>query len=439
MKRKVSGTASESSPESEGVHSTLQQDFACLKAFPNSEFWIEGNAKAVFFDQYVNVSSRNSAVKTDLGFVPYIYGDTATNGMLESVVSALGLAFLQQRDPSDQALQHFAIRRYFSALRLTSRALQDQTLAKSDEALATVLLLAVHELVAMERSAKGDEIMSVHLEGAIKLLQLRGTSQMATIWGRRMVLRTSIETVNACLYCRKPIPHTFINFQRSVRHKMHPEELAVADLTEIGVNLCHVLSQSTEKSFDTKADAFEALATIIQELDLWALNSITPRLSVEKVPVQNPDKSFLTYWESHHNHIAGSVRNTYQCMLIQSQEEVLRLSRTLQVQSNNARLPELIRRAPFRIVESAEAICRSVPFFLGEKGSTHTWTEEPAEPPSMYGAISILTPLRIAVSPECIPLPTKDWAFQQIHRIARATGVARARFLLCREDLPGVR
>lgn len=290
----------------------------------------------------------------------------------------------------------------------------------------------------MGTCTKDDKMISVHIGGAIKLLRLRGTSQMSTIWGSRMVLRTCVETVNACLYCRKPIPRAFIDFQRSVRHKMHPEELAVGDLTEIGAKLCHVLSQSTEMSFNTKTDAMEALASIVQELDLWALNSVTPRLSMEKVAVQNPDKSFLTYWESYYNHIAGSIRNTYQCMLIQSQEEVLRLSRTLRVQSTNTRVTGFVQRAPARIVESAEAICRSVPFFLGEKGITHTWIEEPAEPPTMYGAMSILMPLRIAVIPECIPPPTKNWMFQQIDRIARDTGIARARCLQWQGDFASV-
>lgn len=119
----MGGAASGSSRESEGVRSTLQQDLACLKAFPTIEFWIEGNAKAVFFDQYVNVQGRSSAVKTDLGFVPYIFGGTATDGMLASVVSALGLAILQQRGPADIALQQIATRKYSLALRLTSRAL----------------------------------------------------------------------------------------------------------------------------------------------------------------------------------------------------------------------------------------------------------------------------------------------------------------------------
>ncbi|CAK3869478.1 Hypothetical predicted protein [Lecanosticta acicola] len=339
------------------------------------------------------------------------------------------MAVLRQKNGNDLAFDRLASKKYSNALQLTQRALQNSKSARSDEALATVLLLGIHELVIMDRPRCESSRISVHLIGAIKLLQLRGVEQMNYAWGRMMVLRTFTEIMTSCLYHRWPVPASIMDFQRSIRHTMHPEEMAVANLMEIAARLCNVLYRPV---VDKTSEMLEALVAIDEDLDGWAQKSVTPRLSFERVPIENPDKSFLTYWDSYSNHISGLVWNTYRCMLILLNERLLSMSQDWAAGLEAKNQAYYAQRAPSRIAELCEGICRSVPFFLGEEGSTHAWLEESQEPPTMYGGMAMLIPLCVAADCKQVSPPVHSWLVHQISRLARDTRIAGAQAFLKR-------
>jgi hypothetical protein len=87
------------------------------------------------------------------------------------VILSLGL-----RQPS---LMPLARRNHALAINETNRALESPQLATADSTLASVLLLALFEAVAFQRSTYPTS-WNVHIDGAVELIKLRGRRQWAS-------------------------------------------------------------------------------------------------------------------------------------------------------------------------------------------------------------------------------------------------------------------
>ena len=79
------------------------RDLVRIDTFSPASYWLEGNAKSIFFGQFVRIID---GLKSELDFVPTVYGNTSSD-MLESIVVALGLAAMPKK-AKDQSLNLFA-------------------------------------------------------------------------------------------------------------------------------------------------------------------------------------------------------------------------------------------------------------------------------------------------------------------------------------------
>lgn len=108
-------------------------------------FVLVGTAHNVFFAQYVNITSGHN--KTEFDFVKTVYAGASADEMLADIIAALGMLFLARKN-GDQSVKLAATHKYARALGLTQAALEDAERVKSDETIATVSLLALHEVNA---------------------------------------------------------------------------------------------------------------------------------------------------------------------------------------------------------------------------------------------------------------------------------------------------
>lgn len=410
----------ESSPSSSSAASEELVEVGSVNAFPATAFWLEGNAKSIFFQQYTCGPD-----KSELDFANSVYSSRQTTGMLEVIITALGLAALPKENKT-VATKNFASQNYLSALRQTHIALLDPKRAKSDETLATVLLLGLHELVAVEDSATDRNRLSVHLSGAIRLLELRGDKQLTSFCNSRMYDRVCTQMMYTSILSRRQIPFAILRISRGLRHQMHQEEISGADLLELSARLCMML-EAIDRAESTKdiADIFHILVSLENEITVWE-NSLSWRFDVSKQPIANPDKSFLRYQESYLNRLAGSSRNRYRCVRIVINEEIVRIAETHpEVMSiAGADAPFTVERAKATIQSMSQEICQSVPYFLGQD-SYRDWREESLDPPTMFGGSAMLMPLYFAANPKRISPAMHQWLLQQVSRIGKETGLSK--------------
>jgi len=104
-------------------------------------------AKRTFFAQYIYISPAEPT-KTDFEWILPMYASVSQDGLLSDIVSTLGMLALAQshKDPSIRLASR---QRYTRVLNRTMAALEDNKNVRSDETLATVSLLALHEVMTV--------------------------------------------------------------------------------------------------------------------------------------------------------------------------------------------------------------------------------------------------------------------------------------------------
>jgi Fungal specific transcription factor domain len=104
-----------------------------------------------------------------------------TGGSLLACVRAVGLASIS-RSLGHPEVMDSARWQYSRALRMTNEALQTPEKAILDDTLASVMLLALFEIVAHQNQEPSDQ-WAGHINGALTLLVLRGSSQFRSAIG----------------------------------------------------------------------------------------------------------------------------------------------------------------------------------------------------------------------------------------------------------------
>ena len=118
-----------------------------LRTFPRPSYVLECVAKRTFFAQYIYISPAEPT-KTDFEWILPMYASVSQDGLLSDIVSTLGMLALAQshKDPSIRLASR---QRYTRVLNRTMAALEDNKNVRSDETLATVSLLALHEVMTV--------------------------------------------------------------------------------------------------------------------------------------------------------------------------------------------------------------------------------------------------------------------------------------------------
>lgn len=123
--------------------STSPSSLAVSRPIIVNPFSWDLGAHTVFFRQYVHAATGPS--KTEMNWVIPIFGQAKSSGPLSDIVAALGLVALVGAG-SDPSIRRLAAQKYSSSLKKTHLALRDDVEAKSDETMATIILLALHEV-----------------------------------------------------------------------------------------------------------------------------------------------------------------------------------------------------------------------------------------------------------------------------------------------------
>ncbi|PIA93976.1 hypothetical protein CB0940_04437 [Cercospora beticola] len=384
-------------------------------------------AANLFFDRYISVWLRHT--KNELDFVAPLYGQAKTDSMLSNIVTALGLASLPTREEK-RSFRVLAGEKYSEALRQTQRSLRYPTLAQRDETVATVILLALYELVGSNESATHRQRLLLHLNGAVQLMQLRGEGAMLEIAQHMMYQRVASQIELCCLHGRQRIPPALLKLENCIQSRFHAEEVMIADLLHIAARLCEVLVSTEVVDPASIATNIEILAAIEGDLSTW-FDQRSPRFCAERMPLCSRGDMFLQHKDVYHNDIGASVMTRYRCVRITANEEILRL---LEIKSGLASSQDDEPRcthAHVCILAISEDIAYSLPYFFGDNaGLREPRGHASACRPLMYSGLSCLMPIYLASNPTRVSNSMFRWMMGHLEIIAYDIGIPQARPLL---------
>ncbi|EMD00451.1 hypothetical protein BAUCODRAFT_20551 [Baudoinia panamericana UAMH 10762] len=390
------------------------------KVFPQPKYLLRNAATSAFFAEYVSICQ--GPVKTDFDFVLSVYDKSKPHGMLSNAVAALGTLVVAKRN-SDPTIWTAAAVEHACTLKQIRSSLEDAVVAIRDETLATVSLLALHEGLSVGFPYHSPWI-AVHLEGAARLLHLRGHSQLRTGSGRRLFLRLTSMVISSSLHCRKALPSVLSQMLSFAQQFCRPDERVAVQLFELGGRLCELLEQHVPPRVEDEALLLE-FAELAKLLEAWT-DRLTPSYAVETVSSTWPNRfSYRGQHDEYSNHVAAAVWCKYRCMLILAYEETRRLAKHMQSLEvhhvGHHDLRYLRVHATARIKASSEDICRSVQYVVSGSDTMLSKSErERDRTVSMYAATAVLQPLQIAAraSPEI-----RQWISERVMWIRAETSV----------------
>ncbi len=169
---------------------------------------------AFFFSRYVTADENVSHQRFDFLYDIWKPGMHTTDRQLDGVMAsmtAVGLVGISQLTHSEETIDS-ARKSYGTALCLTNAALRDPEEALKDTTMLSILILGVFEMMA-EPGLKTMQTWHDHINGAVILAKLRGTSQFRTRAGICMFNMLCECVMISCMQRKVPMPPELVALQ----------------------------------------------------------------------------------------------------------------------------------------------------------------------------------------------------------------------------------
>ncbi|PYI05206.1 hypothetical protein BO78DRAFT_387889 [Aspergillus sclerotiicarbonarius CBS 121057] len=359
---------------------------------------------------------------------------------LQATIKAVGLASLSRRPES----RRLAWQEYAVALRATNDALRDPLSVKSNSTLGAVLLLSTYEMIT---SNPADRLRSwqKHVNGATKLLELRGMEQLNSRPGLELFTLVRMQNVG------HPAPDGWILglmdswqaisniFYRSVSHntpwmaalskaarsKRSEHFQAIEDLYDLLIRLSdlslrvHLARAHHNPVRDLQQLIPEALL-LDADVESWR-TSLSPFWRYFIVDDSQPGFKNCPHFPKHcrryhvyYNGNLASLWNNYRLMRIVVNEMIRKMSLSLWEQQKAPECQQMVYRSVAIMKELVDDICASVPY--------HFTSGETA-----FGAvIRTLWPLFIAGNSSGANSATREHIAQMLEVIGDTAGLQQA-------------
>ncbi|OOF96468.1 hypothetical protein ASPCADRAFT_144923 [Aspergillus carbonarius ITEM 5010] len=401
-------TASKSPPTDRATSS------AALLPPPRSP---DDQAMSYVFNYYVGTLKAQ-------GVMPYLvdllHGDPSP--ALQATIRAVGLANMS-REPH---YRRMARKEYSIALRATNDALKDSVSATSDSTLGAVLLLSTYEMIT---GSLWDEQSGWknHVQGAIKLLELRGVEQLNSRAGLELFTTVRFQSAISSIFYKIPNNNTarmaeLSHAARSMRHQHFlPIEdfynilLRVGDLAmrvenaHLGVTFIWNLQQLIDEAIFLDAD-----------LELWRA-SLSPVWYYTTIDISHTPSKDLPHfpprrdkYHVYHNIGLASMWNNYRQIRLVLNEMIRFMCLRLWRLQRAPEYQQTIGQCMAIMKQMVDDICATIPyhFLSGEAGSG--------------AAVRLLWPLYFAGSSTATDPSTREWIAQNLDVIGNSAALQQA-------------
>lgn len=350
---------------------------------------------------------------SQFGYLPDLYSKCKATSVLSSTVKAVGLASLSLYKTQPE-LQDIALKFYAEALREVNQALQSQEAARSDNVLASIMLLSLYEALTL-RKPTNTEAWSTHVHGAMSLVALRGREQFQSKIGLELFKQTTNGIKLFCIQHRIRVPDQL------------RQMLALVVCDTDSADVAFVRPSATEAFSDLRADVAEGVVSepddivarceVVLQLVEDSLLGRSPSQQYDKVMDGKPSAAgHRRFHLNFQNHLIAQTWNTAwmakMTLNLMIYEQELRISKQPDL-SNHIRKyhgNESVRMLRVRkeIAELAEQICATIP-------ENFHWMPQQA---SISKGYSLIWPLFAAGANPLVPTSTKDYIISQLEYIA---------------------
>ncbi|KAL4910005.1 hypothetical protein BDW74DRAFT_46623 [Aspergillus multicolor] len=369
--------------------------------------------------------------------LPHILGTTATGRAVTASINAVGLAALSNIHQSTE-LMLTARQEYVSALKQTNTVLSDPLHATSNASLVAVSFLGMYELMMCDASSLMDKYIK-HLDGSLKLLQLRGTEQFQDPVGLGLFTQSRIPIVLGNFWLKRSTPSWLVQLSHEASVYRGGEGTGSEDalfllMTRVG-DLCASLRNGP---FIEPAKFVKRALELDADLNAWA-TSVEPsrRYIVVNVPepLQGNGKQGSScrsiYGDHYHIYpdtVISAWWNDYRFIRLLLHEVICWLACHL---ARKEDLEAGVRRTYAQTVanskalsqQMAEDICASVPYHLG---ATETSPYEDWDSTRTGGVIRLIWPLFVAAERDGATPETTGWIADTLFKIGYGVGIRQA-------------
>nr|UPX44848.1 hypothetical protein FAC5L9_11 [Penicillium camemberti] len=375
-------------------------------------------------------------------------GGPTSQSAMQASMGAVASAMLC-RVKKVRSLMEVARKEYVSALTLLNDALANPEEAKSNQALGTVVLLAIYEVVT-SRAPQDIDLWTNHINGAMALLEMRGPDQLNTETGlllfmhlRYQIVRLSPQFVFWIISCMQRdvrVPESLLESSRYILD-LRPSEAYSNRLIIIIGRLSNLRADVIARKITDDQQIIAGASAIEADLIAW-LAGLPPVFSYEIHKKDRFDYQFqqrcrgLALYDDQY-HVYPSLWscnswNQYRCARIIVSEMILTHIRQMSDSASMRALSEEFRqqchslRATIRRL--AVDICRSVPYCLGVHQDK---SDQNLPPPDSYlGGLVLLWPMYLAGTAENPTHPLRRWVVQCLRMIGHTFGLDQALALM---------
>ncbi|KAL3426144.1 negative acting factor [Phlyctema vagabunda] len=162
---------------------------------------VEQQALCFFLANFVYTPQQTSA-RGYMDFLIPMMKTESPDSHLSVAFQAVAMASLANRPNSrGSGLMTQAIAQYAKALKVTNLALQNPALQKTDQTLASIILLGFFETITLEKT----NVMAwgSHIDGAVQLVRMRGKKQLRTRVGTALFIAVRTQMIINCMSASK--------------------------------------------------------------------------------------------------------------------------------------------------------------------------------------------------------------------------------------------
>ncbi|TGO42094.1 hypothetical protein BHYA_0012g00080 [Botrytis hyacinthi] len=189
--RKFSIVSNSSSNDAEITYSTTGTDLAKIESDGNDSSSsdalglqvaftspIEQQAPCYFMSNFV-IIPQGGQMRGSFDWVLPLIKTEASDSALSISFQAVAMASLANKpNARGSNLMHLAIENYAKALKVVNLALQNPVQQKSDQTLASIILLGFFETITQEKASI--TAWGSHIDGAVQIVKMRGKKQLRT-------------------------------------------------------------------------------------------------------------------------------------------------------------------------------------------------------------------------------------------------------------------
>ncbi|KAH8424480.1 uncharacterized protein LDX57_002231 [Aspergillus melleus] len=313
---------------------------------------------------------------------------------------------------------------YSVALAATNAALQDPRRRRTDAAVATVILLAMYGVVTCQSTSIINRWLD-HVNGATKLLELRGSSQVDGPVGLDMFSQLRLQIVLSNLYRRRYTPGWLLSISHeAISHRTlvdRAQDVFFGLFVRVA-NLCAALRDGSIRGPGT---ILQTAREIDAELVEWT-RTVHPSCRFTRYSVSGARELGLglppnvTQCHVYSDISAHHLWNTYRIARIVLHELIIKFCQQLQVHLGTLH-PEHASACTQSIVISRSLvadICASVPWATG--------TSNHESSPRAAGMYRLMWPLFIAANSVVCGAETRTWIVQCLDQIGYCLGISQS-------------